>query len=156
MEDTVVRCPRCAAVVTMGEKFCAACGTAVVRAVPAIDDPVLRAPGRVPQDPVPRAALKIDPDASRRLGNARKWLLAMSILQFAGSVILFAISKSAVDEQIEPGVRYLQFAITCGLGAAFFALWLWSKRNVLAACVTALLLYVTVVVTDGVLEPATA
>jgi len=77
-----LRCLRCAAAVAENEKFCAACGAAVGTAIP--------------QDPPP----KIDLDASGKLGTARKWLLAVSILTLLSGFVIFALNRSSVEDQI--------------------------------------------------------
>ena len=194
MEDTVIRCPRCAAVVAFGERFCAACGSPVIAQAAAsrpapqgsgttLNDPVLKAPGTVPQDPVPVSTPLVDLDAKRRLGTARKWLLAISILMAASAPILFALAKSDLEKQITTmsaqagemgdaapmqdgrtfgqakhharGMLNLGLAVYLGVAAVFLGLWFWAKRNALAACVVALLLYVTKIVFEAVIDKDT-
>ncbi len=53
------------------------------------------------------------------------------------------------------GLVTQQLAINLGLAAVFLGLWFWAKKNVLAASVVALLLFITVVAINGVLEPGT-
>jgi hypothetical protein len=49
----------------------------------------------------------------------------------------------------------LHLAINIGLAVFYFGMWLWARKNVLAAAITALLLYVTVLAVNGALEPKT-
>jgi hypothetical protein len=79
-----IRCPRCVAVVAANERFCAACGADI-------------AGDKVAQDPPPA---KLDLDATRKLGTARKWLLAVSILTLLTGFVLYALNKSSVEDQI--------------------------------------------------------
>jgi hypothetical protein len=172
MAEAEVRCPRCAAVVG-GEKFCASCGASVDA-------------GGVAQDPPPPP--KIDLDASRKLGSARKWLFAISIITLLSGLIFYAINKSDIEDQIrtaeqqtagmdpaerdarlmqsihmtwdqavahDRGMVTMQLAINIGLAAMFFGLWVWAKRNVLGACVTALLLFITVFAINAAVDPKT-
>ncbi len=85
MAVTEIRCPKCAAVVAAGEKFCAACGAGI-------------ASGGVAQDPPPPP--KIDLDAARKLGNARKWLMAVSIITLVSGFIFYGINKSEVESTL--------------------------------------------------------
>jgi Na+/melibiose symporter-like transporter len=45
-------------------------------------------------------AATLDHDTARKIGKARKWLLAISILTFVTGLILFAIQRSEVEKQI--------------------------------------------------------
>ena len=45
--------------------------------------------------------------------------------------------------------------VNIGLSIVYFGMWIWAKRNALAASVTALLLFITVIVVNGVYDPKT-
>jgi hypothetical protein len=45
-------------------------------------------------------AATLDHDAARKIGKARKWLLAISILTFVTGLIFFGIQRSEVEKQI--------------------------------------------------------
>lgn len=49
----------------------------------------------------------------------------------------------------------LRLVINIGLAIFYLGMWLWARKNVLAASITALLLYVSVLAVNGVLEPKT-
>ena len=169
------KCPQCSAEVAAGEKFCAACGAAMVAGV-------VR-----PQDPPPEViGLGFERDA--RIGRARKWLMAISIITLISGFIFYAIGKSDVEKQIrdaemqmagidpvqrdalmkeqihmtweeakahDRGQVNLLLFINIGLAAAYFGMYFWARRNPLAASVTALLLFITVIGVNAVYEPKT-
>lgn len=45
-------------------------------------------------------AATLDHDAARKIGKARKWLLAVSILTFVTGLVFFAIQRGEVEKQI--------------------------------------------------------
>jgi hypothetical protein len=49
----------------------------------------------------------------------------------------------------------LLLAINIGLSAMFLGMWVWARRNALAASVTALLVFITVIGVNAVVEPKT-
>lgn len=177
------KCPKCAAEVAAGEKFCAACGSGIAVA----DDGVVHA-----QDPVPPAVVPYPQmdnfERDARIGRARKWLLAISAITLVTGFIFYAINKDEVEKQIrqaevqiagiDPQTRdqlmkdqtgmtweeakahdrgqvNLLLFVNIGLSIVYFGMWIWAKRNALAASVTALLLFVTVIGVNAVYEPKT-
>ena len=167
------KCPKCAADVAAGEKFCAACGSAMVEGVAR------------PADPPPEIiGLGLERDA--RIGRARKWLMAISIITLVSGFIFYAIGKSEVEKQIrdaeaqiahidpvtrdelmkqqtgmtweeakahDRGQVNLLLFINIGLSIVYLGMWFWAKRNALAATVTALLLFITVIFVNAAYEP---
>src|SRR5262245_22258826 len=99
-------CPKCGVKVTADDKFCAACGAGVT---------VLADGTVLSSDPIPSASVAGRLDADRKLGVARKWLLAISIITLCSGFVFYAIQKSEVEKQIrdaeaqlaniDPGVR---------------------------------------------------
>jgi len=171
----VTKCPKCAADVAADEKFCAACGEAVVAGV------------ERPMD-VPPEVIGLGYERDARIGRARKWLLAISVITLISGFIFYAMGKDDVEKQIRDGeaqmsgidpetrdtlmkekigmtweqakahdrgqVNLLLF-VNIGLCIVYFGMFLWAKRNALAASVTALLLFIAVIVVNGVLDPKT-
>lgn len=169
------KCPKCASDVAAGEKFCAACGTAVVEGV------------QPPPDVSPQMiGMSYERDA--RIGKARKWLLAISIITLLTGFLFYAIGKSDVEKQIrdaeiqiagidpvtrdelmkkETGMTWeeakahdrgqvnLLLFVNIGLAIIYLGMWVWAKKNAYAATVTALLLFITVIVANAVFEPKT-
>jgi hypothetical protein len=171
----VTKCPKCATDVAAGEKFCAACGASVVAGV--------AAPVQMPPEVI---GLGMERDV--RIGRARKWLMAISIITLVSGFIFYALGKDEVEKQIreaeiqianidpetrdqlmkqETGMTWeeakahdrgqvnLLLFVNIGLAIVYFGLWIWAKRNALAATVTALLLFITVIFVNAAYEPKT-
>lgn len=176
VEGTTTKCPKCAAEIAAGEKFCAACGTGV-----AIVDGVVQA-----QDPAPPVGTMGAWERDARIGRARKWLFWISLITLVTGFIFYAMAKDDVEKQIDkaeqqiagmdPEVRdnlmkqqtgmtweeakahdrgqvTLLLVINIGLAGVYLGMWYWAKRNPLGATVTALLLFITVIVVNGALDP---
>lgn len=161
-------CPRCHALVKTDDKFCTACGTAMMsrRRLIALNEE--------------RAEIRT------KLGRARRWLAALAILSSVGALVICTQHHSEVERQIEsaeqatrgltPAQRdagmkvalgltwdeamarerrkvFVVFAINAALAGSYIGLWHWAKRNVLAASLAALALFVTVNVASFVLQP---
>lgn len=167
-------CPKCAAPVAPGERFCSGCGNAITEdasPVPAQDPPP--APSRF--------------ENLQKIGKARKWLLAVAIITFVAGLIFFAINKDEVEKQIDQarlqvagmdpveldrrfkqavgmtfqeaidhdrGMVNMMLAINLGLAAVYMLLWWWAKRKPLPASIIALLLFITTNVINAVIQPS--
>ncbi|HEY5923421.1 MAG TPA: zinc ribbon domain-containing protein, partial [Kofleriaceae bacterium] len=81
------KCPKCAADVAAGETFCAACGASMVAGV------------ERPMD-IPPEVIGLGGERDARIGRARKWLLAISIITLVSGFIFYAIGKDEVEKQI--------------------------------------------------------
>ncbi|HEY5923544.1 MAG TPA: hypothetical protein VIV11_17810, partial [Kofleriaceae bacterium] len=66
------------------------------------------------------------------------------------SGMTFAEAKAAARGEVK-----LLLFINIGLSIVYFGMWIWAKRNALAATVTALLLFITVIVVNAAYEPKT-
>ena len=135
---------------------------------------------------IPPEVIGLGGERYARIGRARKWLLAISIITLVSGFIFYAIGKDEVEKQIreaeiqisgldpetrdslvkqETGMTWeevkahdrgqvnLLLFINIGLAIVYFGMWIWAKRNALAATVTALLLFVTVIGVNAVYEP---
>lgn len=174
-------CPRCAATVVAGERFCAACGGAISIG----DDGTVRA--LAPAAAAPSADERwLAREAEAKLATARKWLLAVAIITLVSGVIFYAIQSSEVESQIrdaaqatghmspeardaafkaeigmtwdeaishDRGMVKMLLAINIALAVLYFVMWIWAKKNPYAAAITALLLFVTTIVATAALEP---
>lgn len=182
MEGGVVRCPGCQAEVAAGERFCTVCGA---------DGTAPRVFSSVPPaGPGPSELYALhDPargERAKKIGAARKWLFALSVLTLLAGIAMYFVGKQKVEEEIataqqqtaeiapeerdrlmkqEVGMTFQEaidhdrgqvtmlLVINLGLAALYFALALWSRRNPLTASVVALLLFLTVTIASGVIEP---
>jgi hypothetical protein len=178
------KCPQCSADVAAGEKFCAVCGAGI-----SIVDGVVHAQDPAPSAMPPPQVVHLDGwERDARIGKARKWLVAISVITLISGLVFYAINKSEVEKQIreaeaqianvDPETRdslmkqqigmtwdeavahdrgqvNLFLFINIGLAIAYLGMYFWAKRNPLAATVTALLLFITVMVGNAVYEPKT-
>ena len=159
------------------DKFCIACGIGV-----SVGDGGVRA-----QDPLPSTHFKTHENQAK-IGRARKWLFAISLLTLLSGFIFFFIQRDKTEHEIadaervtahmDPGERdeamkaeigmtfqeaidhdrgmvKLMFAINIALSVLYLGMWLWAKKNALAASTTAFLLFVTTIVVNAVVEPET-
>jgi hypothetical protein len=172
----VTKCPKCAADVAAGETFCTACGASVVAGI------------ERPMD-MPPEVIGLGLERDVRIGRARKWLMAISIITLVSGFIFYAIGKDQVEKQIrdteiqiahldsetrdalvkentgmatwddvkahDRGQVNLLLFVNIGLAIVYLGLWFWAKRNALAATVTALLLFITVIFVNAAYEPKT-
>ena len=174
-------CPKCAAAITPDDKFCAACGADVAPApVPPQDAPA--APGPIPYSVIEARARASKLATARKLLVA---MSIITLIAGVGMYLVQrrAVEKQIDDleaqmSDMDPETRdadmksrtgmtweqakardrgevRLHFAINIGLAVFYFGMWLWARKNVLAAAITALLLYVTVLAVNGALEPKT-
>lgn len=105
-----------------------------------------------PLTPPPSSPLKYSTsDAPSKPGNGSGWILALSILQFVGGLIMYAMTaaKSSADDFGAIAV----LVATMGLGAVFFGLWIWGRKSPFPALLTALIVFVTFHLLDAVLDP---
>ena len=120
---------------------------------------------------------------TKKLRSAQKTIAALAVLFVIGGVILFFITREQVDATLavlsdrsdseillEPALgaatvgdleRALErqpwqvLGLNLFLAAVMVALWIWSKRAVLPAIISALGIYVTVIVASALYDPAT-
>lgn len=140
-----------------------------------------------PQD-VPPEIIGLGIERDARIGRARKWLMAISIITLLSGFIFYAINKDEVEKQIrqaevqianidpverdalmkeqtgmtwaeavahDRGQVTLLLVINIGLAIVYLGMWFWARRNALAATVTALLLFITVIFVNAAYEPKT-
>jgi hypothetical protein len=89
--------------------------------------------------------------APTKPGNGSGWILALSILQFVGGLVLVGISAS--KGSLDDGEAIGSLIVTTTLAAIFFGLWLWGRKSPFPALLTALIVFVTFHLLDAVLDP---
>jgi hypothetical protein len=89
--------------------------------------------------------------APAKPGNGSGWILALSILQFVGGLVLVGISSS--KGSLDDGEAIGSLIVTTTLAAIFFGLWLWGRKSPFPALLTALIVFVTFHLLDAVLDP---
>jgi hypothetical protein len=176
--ETVTRkCPKCGSEMTAGEKFCAACGSGV-----AVVDGTVHAQDPAPIVPT-MPAFERDARLGRAR-KWLFWISLITLVSgFVFFAIAKSDCEKQIDQGeaqlagLDPEVRdarlkantgmtwdeikahdrglvTLLLVINIGLATVYLGMWFWAKRNPLAASVTALLLFITVIVVNGVYEPS--
>lgn len=84
-------------------------------------------------------------------GNGSGWILALSLLQLIGGLIMYGMTASKLPAD-DPGAIGV-LVTTVGLAAVFFGLWLWGRSHPFPALLTALIVLVTFHLLDAVLDP---
>jgi hypothetical protein len=108
-----------------------------------------------PTDPTPPPALssvKYSTGApAAKTGNGSGWILAISILQFIGGLVMYGIGLSNSGANDAGPMAIL--VTTMGLAAIFFGLWLWGRKSPFPALLTALIVFVSFHLLEAVLDP---
>ena len=150
-------CPSCGKEVPLKDKFCSFCG---------------------------KSAVILSEKEKQKIKKASKWILALSILFIVFGTILGFMQKSVAEKaqknlaQFEEshvwetpinGKQYtvgelrskvdqeviLVFFTNYFLAAVMFALYLWARSSPFPAMVTALCVYLSVIVLNGIIDPKT-
>lgn len=169
MEAVSVPCGACGQPVRGGDDFCEACGAKVSRELKA----ALRE--RMAASHAGFA------EHQKRLDSARTTIGVLSILFFFGGVVMFFVARYQADDALvqlgsaadsAPLAQEVAGASTVGelrsalsrepwqvlglnlfLSVVMVVLWLWARRSVLPAIISALGIYVAVIVASGVFDP---
>jgi hypothetical protein len=165
------RCWRCNALIAAHERFCATCGAGIGGGTS-----LETTPGRVDLD----AVTKISKARKWLLAVSILTLLtgfvfyaiqrsdvekqireATAQLASVDPATRDATLKEQIGMTWAQAVRHdrnqvkLLLGVNIGLAVLYLGLFFWARRNALAATVTALILFVTVIAINAVLEPAT-
>lgn len=171
MVEVAVECGSCGKPIRGGDEFCEACGARVSDELKS----ALRA--RLEASHTGYA------EHTKKLRGAQTTIAALAVLFVIGGVIFFFITRGQLDEAramlsdrsdsemlLEPTlgaatVGELKAAIerepwkvlglNLFLAAVMLGLWIWSKRAVLPAIISALGIYVTVIVASALHDPTT-
>jgi predicted nucleic acid-binding Zn ribbon protein len=155
--NTSKLCPSCGKEVPFEDKFCSFCG---------------------------KSTIILSEKEKQKIQKASKWILAISILFIVFGTILGFMQKSVAEKAQENlaqfeeshvletpinGKQYtvgelrskvnqeviLVFFTNYFLAAVMFALYLWARRSPFPAMVTALCVYLAVIVLNGIIDPKT-
>ncbi len=175
-------CPKCGAAIAAEEKFCAACGTGVAVGVSGAviaQDPPPPPAAAPPVSSIDREAAYRR--ARKWLVAVSILTLATGIIFYAiqKSDVEDQIAKAEhATAGMDPDVRdaamkakigmtfqqaidhdrgqvNLLLAVNIGLAAFYLGMYFWAKRNARAATVTALLMFITVIVVNAAVDPKT-
>lgn len=146
-----IMCPHCQSPNALDASFCEACGKAVGAAtggprVVSGDDYAQTQAGAALQSDL------LDAQAKSAAGA----LLLVAILQVLfGTLVIFVLRGSTRPGAIETGVSIPILALSVyGIGAIFFALYFWARRNPYPAAIVGLLFFITVHLLDALADPA--
>jgi hypothetical protein len=172
-------CPKCGAAVAPEEKFCSACGAgiAIEPAGPGIYQgpaPAALQASAIDRDASIRRARKWlvavsiltlvtgfiffaiqKSDVEDQIRQAEHATAGMdpAVRDEAMKAKIGMTFQQAVDH--DRGQVNMLLAVNIGLAAFYLGMWFWAKRNARAATVTALLMFVTVIVINAALDPKT-
>lgn len=159
-------CHLCGAALKSADEFCGECGARV-------KEPAVHGAGRLWSDEV---------EASVR--KASKWILAIAIMFLVFGTFMGFLQKGAADKalanvnQYQEDMRwsvpvkgktvtvgelrrmikfeyYAVFAMNYFLGLVMFAIFFWSKKSPFSAFVTAMAVYLGVIVLNTIVDPKT-
>lgn len=91
-------------------------------------------------------------EAPKAKGNGSGWILALSIMQTVGGVVMFAMSASAGGAGSPEAIGVLVVMLLLAL--VFFGLWIWGRKSPFPALLTTLVIFVSFHLLDAVLDPA--
>ncbi|TNF38611.1 MAG: zinc ribbon domain-containing protein [Deltaproteobacteria bacterium] len=117
-------CTSCGAVIAEGDVFCPACGYDTAH------------------DAVIESVYK------PALARARGWILAVGILYTVSALIYVAVGRFGEEE------RNLVLGLNLGLSAIHVGLYFWARTSPFPAAIVALALFVTLHLTEAVIEPS--
>lgn len=84
--------------------------------------------------------------------SGRGYILAIAILQLLAGMLFFGVFSFAEEGGKNPA--FLNLAVTVSaLGIVYLGLWMWAKRAPFAAALVALILYVSLLALDAVMQP---
>ncbi|MCG3136011.1 MAG: hypothetical protein HMLKMBBP_03798 [Planctomycetes bacterium] len=157
----MTNCPKCNAVADDSGAFCPSCGSSLTGAA-------APAPGRR------RLGNLAVVQHEKHTKSARSSILIVAILLAAGGVLMWFLVKKDADEVARiigdqdvasnPHFReakrlvaraWLLVASNFVLAAGFVGLWIWAKRNAFGATLTAFIAFLTLVLVNAVVDPAT-
>lgn len=171
MVQVSVPCGACGKAVGGGDEFCESCGAQV--------GPELKSALRARMEASHSGFAR----HSKQLRNAQSTIGGLSILFVLGGIVFFFITRGQVNTALSslsdasesaPLREAVAGATTVGelrsalerqpwqvlglnlfLAAVMLGLWIWSKRSLLPAIITALAVYVTVMVGSALYDPST-
>ena len=142
-------CPHCGAENAQGTYYCTTCGKALATPHGAAGPRIVEADGLA--GTAVGQSLQTE-ELHKQARKAAGALLAVAILQWVFGAILIAIAESE-EELRNMEVRVVVYAVVFIIGAIFFALCLWARKNPLPAAITGLVLFVSIHLLDAAVDP---
>lgn len=143
---TSLACGACDGALVAADRFCAVCGAKV----PEREDVATAGAPLPPAAPPLFGAGISDRIRNEHFTRARRWLMAVAVLTAGFGVVFYMMLPAELHEA---GRAIL--VTNLGLGAFYFAMWVWAKKNLLGAAATALVVFVAVIVINAAIDPIT-
>jgi hypothetical protein len=146
-----IACPHCAASNRDALNFCESCGKA-------LPDPNARGPRIVSEKEFATSAvgreLQVE-QLHRKARTVSTTLYVVAVLQFLAAAVVFGLSVTMrANADADAKRAMLVLSITTGvLGAIFLGLGIWSRRSPLGAAIVGLVLFVSFIAADAVMNP---
>ena len=148
-----ITCPHCGTMNPAGSSFCESCGKALPVGTSA--GPRVVGEGSIAST---SAGQNLQAqELKKKMKSARGALLAVAIIQVVVGFFLYAI---LADEAGKPNSLMtkadlnIMLVVILVIGAIYFGLWVWAKSAPFPAALTGLILYVTLWLGQGVMDPA--
>ena len=145
---STISCPHCGVENPDGSAFCQECGKAVPSSSPT--GPRVVTDDSVPSTHVGRTVLA--GQLRKQAGNAAGALFVVAALHVAGGVLLYALVRG--NQAVEPGLARQVLILNIVLAAVYAGLGFWGRVSPLPAAIVGLVLFVSVMVVNAVLDPS--
>lgn len=141
-------CPHCAANTPVGS-FCQSCGKAIESAA--------SAPRVVKGADIAKtsagATLQSE-QLEKQVRSASGALLAVAILSLLGLGLLWFMLQQ-MGPQVDWDIATILLAAQAAISVIFFGLWIWSKSSPLPAAIVGLVVYLSLILVNAFMDPAT-
>ena len=139
-------CPHCGATNQSASAFCEACGKALPSA--AQSGPRVVTDTIMPSTAAGRELL--GDELKKQLKKAKGALLTVAIIQTIFGALIIGVTKAASHGQAVPPALVITLV---GIAIIFYGLYAWARHNPLPAAIVGLILYVTLHLIDGIVDP---
>ena len=142
-----IACPHCGAMNPSTGAFCESCGKALPSALPT--SPRIVSGAGFAGTAIGRGLQS--EELHKQAKKAAGALLAVAVIQVAfGAVVIFLVLPKNVPTNVRNELMFRIF----GIGAVFFALYFWARKQPLPAAIVGLVLFVTLHVLEAITNPA--
>ncbi|MEX2213087.1 MAG: zinc ribbon domain-containing protein [Phycisphaeraceae bacterium] len=141
-----VQCPHCGGANLYDAAFCEACG----KALPTGHGPRIVKDSELATTSAGRSVQQLE--LAKTMKKAFGALLAVAIIQVIATVL---ISFAGNDPRVDKKALQTVLIVMGGIGAGFFVLAIWARSSPLPAAVVGLVVYVSLHLISGILDPTT-
>lgn len=142
-----IACPHCGAMNPSGGAFCESCGKALPSA--AASGPRILSSATGFASTGAGRSMQSD-ELQKQAKKAAGALLAVAIIQVIfGAILVFALLPAGIPA----ATRNMIMLSVFGIGAVFFALYFWARKQPLPASIVGLVLFITMHLLDAIADP---